>query len=94
MHDEQDEKPQSKTIISQSSLVPISVMVGVVLTALWLNNQFSDIRADLKEMRTQLTYQTASRWTSQDMKIYTLLMKQNNPALAIPDPDEIRAKRN
>jgi len=82
------EKVGKDTEINEKTKVPLFTVVACVVAcvasavsaSLWLNNSLNRIEQRIVAMENR----TADRWTSTDMRMWTLQLRMENPSLKVP----------
>lgn len=72
--------------ITKDTVIPIGLVVGVVICALWLNTALLKIDARLERIEEKVNSATEDRWKATDMLHWTNRLRDTNPGLMVPMP--------
>lgn len=84
--------PAKLPVISERSLVPISIVGGAllfVMSGTWFvagfKNDISALASEVRELRQAVNDRTSDTVSSQDMKVWCRLLARSNASLQVPD---------
>lgn len=85
-------------VLSDRTLIPVSFVITLLGGILWLQTQLYAIRTDILNIRTsieKIDIKSSDKWSIQDMVIWELQLKAQNPNMTIPSAKIILdARRN
>ena len=74
----------SESELTEKTKLPLALVVSCIAAfvggALWINNSLNRIDNRLAAMERQVN----DRWSSADMKLWTMQLRMDNPSLKIP----------
>ena len=78
----------SESELNEKTKLPLGLVVSCIIAflggALWISNSLNRIDNRLAAMERQVN----DRWTSSDMKLWTMQLRMDNPSLKIPSANQ------
>lgn len=78
----------SESELNEKTKLPLGLVVSCIIAflggALWISNSLNRIDNRLAAMERQVN----DRWTSADMKLWTMQLRMDNPTLKIPSANQ------